>query len=63
MTVTYRKARIFKKPIMEIFLDGPFYGHGNSPKEKAASLHSKVYNAMKERSKNSNFEYIEYRPN
>ena len=63
MTVTYRKARIFKKPIMEIFLDGPFYGHGNSPKEKAANLHNKVYNTMKKRSKNSNFEYIEYKPN
>lgn len=61
MTVTYRTAKIYKKPLMEVYLDGPFYGRGDTPKEKAASLHAEVYAAMKARSKNSNAAYIEYK--
>lgn len=60
MTVTYRKSKRFKRPIMEVFLDGPFYGKGDSAKEKAADLHGQIYSAMKERSLNSNFAYIQY---
>ena len=60
MTVTYKKSKIFKKPLMEIFLDGPFYGEGNTAKEKTADLHKKVYETMKNRSQNSNYNYIEY---
>lgn len=62
MTVTYRKARIFRRPVMEVFLDGPFYGRGDTAKEKTESLHAAVYAAMKARSKNSNAAYIEYKP-
>lgn len=61
MTVTYRKSKFFKRPVMEVFLDGPFYPEGDTPKEKAKNLHSKVYEAMKERSHNSNMEYIQYK--
>lgn len=63
MTVTYKKSRLFKRPITEIFLDGPFYPKGETEKEKAASLHGSVYAAMKERSKNSNFSFIKYKQN
>ncbi len=60
MTVTYKKSKLFKKPVMEVFLDGPFYGEGETAKEQAVSLHSKVAEVMKKRSENSNFEYIKY---
>lgn len=60
MTVTYKKSRLFKKPIMEVFLDGPFYPQGSTVKDKTCYLHRKVYSAMLERSKNSNCSYIEY---
>lgn len=61
MTVTYRKSRLFRRPIMDVYLDGPFYPRGASLKEKTADLHDQVYAAMKERSANSNYAYIEYR--
>lgn len=61
MTVTYKKSKIFKKPLMQVFLDGPFYPQGDTAKEKTASLHKQVFSAMQERSKNSDYAYIEYR--
>ena len=60
MTVTYKRSRFFKRPIMEVFLDGPFYPNGNTQKEKTADLHKQVFNAMKKRSLNSNYNYIHY---
>ncbi len=61
MTVTYRRAKHFKRPIMEVFIDGPFYPQGDTAKEKTSNLHAQVYAAMQERSKNSDFAYIEYK--
>ena len=61
MTVTYKKSRIFKRPIMEVFLDGPFYPQGNTVKARTANLHHQVYSAMCNRKENSNYAYIEYR--
>ena len=60
MTVTYRKAKFFKRPVMEVFIDGPFYPQGNTAKDKTTNLHDQVYKAMLQRSKNSNTEYIKY---
>ncbi len=60
MTVTYRKSKVFKKPVMEVFLDGPFYPEGENIKDKTQNLHSRVISAMKDRSKNSNYCYITY---
>lgn len=60
MTVTYKKSRLFRKPAMQVFIDGPFYPEGETFKEKTASLHDQVYSTMKKRSLNSNFEYIKY---
>lgn len=61
MTVTYKKSKLFKKPLMEVFLDGPFYPQGSTPKDKTSDLHQKVLSKMLERSKNSNYSYIEYK--
>ncbi len=61
MTVTYKKSKLFRRPITEVFFDGPFYAKGNTAAEKTADLHSKVLLTMQERSKNSNFAYIEYK--
>lgn len=55
MTVTYKRSRVFKRPITEIFLDGPFFA------SDAEVLHQQVFNAMNERSKNSDYEYIIYK--
>ena len=54
MTVTYKKSKFFKKPLMEVCIDGPFYG-------EKSKLHSEVFSAMQKRSKQSDFDYIEYR--
>ena len=59
MTVTYRKAKLFKRPITEVYIDGPFYPDGSTKKSK--NLHMQIYNAMKERSKSSTYSYIEYK--
>ena len=61
MTVTYKKSRFYKKPKMTVYLDGPFYGEGNTAKEKVKNLHQKVYSTMVNRSQESDFEYIKYR--
>lgn len=61
MTVTYKKSKFFKRPRMEVYLDGPFYPCGSSVKEEAKSLHGQIFSAMQERSKSSNSDYIEYR--
>ena len=60
MTVTYRKSKVFKRPVMEVFLDGPFYAEGENIKDKTQNLHSRVLSAMQKRSKNSNYSYITY---
>jgi len=61
MTVTYRKSKIWRRPVTEVFLDGPFSGDGAGVRDKTADLCGKIRTAMEERSRNSNVEYIEYR--
>ncbi len=60
MTVTYKKSKIFKRPVMEVFLDGPFYPEGETQKQMAENLHNEIFKVMTKRSKNSNFDYIKY---
>lgn len=62
MTVTYKKARLFKRPRMDVYLDGPFYPEGNTAKEQTAALHRQVFRTMQQRSESSDFAYIDYRP-
>lgn len=60
-TTTYTKSKIFKKPKITIYIDGPFKVADNlTKKENMQILHDKVYNAMVKRSKLSNYEYITY---
>ena len=61
MTVTYRKSKIRRRPVTEVFLDGPFFGEGTGTRDKTADLCGKIRAVMEERSKNSDIEYIEYR--
>lgn len=60
MTITYRKGKLYKRPVMEVYLDGPFYPEGDTVREKTDDLKEKVYKKMLERSRNSNYSYIEY---
>lgn len=62
MTVTYRKSKRFKRPIMDVYLDGPFIPRGTTAKEQAASLHQQACHAMQERSRASTYSYITYKP-
>ena len=59
-TVVYQKTKISKRPKAEIYIDGPFYGEGETTKERAENLKNKVFDKMTERSKLSNYEYIQY---
>ena len=43
MTVTYKKSKLFKKPLMNVYIDGPFYG-------ERSKLHSDIFSAMQKRS-------------
>lgn len=61
MTSTYRKSKLFRKPVINVIIDGPFYPEGETVKEKARDLHEKVYNSMCENAKQSNVNYIEYK--
>lgn len=62
MTTTYQKSKLFRRPRMTVWLDGPFVGEGETAKQKAASLHDTVYHTMLKRSKSSNCAYIRYLP-
>ena len=60
-TTTYQKGRSKKKPKIVIYVDGPFYPNENLPeKEQQEALHNEIYECMKARSLNSNFEYVKY---
>ncbi|MCR5786307.1 MAG: hypothetical protein K6G28_01215 [Acholeplasmatales bacterium] len=57
-TNTYKKTRFFKRPKLVTYVDGPFYPNKElSSKEQVEDLRNQVYNTMKERSLNSNYEY------
>lgn len=61
MTTTYKKRRFLKKPKMVIYIDGPFYPDSTlSKREQREKLHRQVIDAMKERSKNSTYQYYQY---
>lgn len=61
LTATYQRQRFCRRPTLTIFTDGPFYPDSTlSPKEQAADLRGRVLECMQNRSKESNFDYIEY---
>lgn len=59
-TAVYKKSKLFRRPLCEVFIDGPFYPEGNTVKEKAAALHKKIHTAMCKRCESGNYSYIEY---
>ena len=60
-TITYKKRKHSKKPNIVIYVDGPFFANKElSIKEQKEDLRNKVYQAMKERAKSSDCEYIKY---
>ena len=60
MTITYKKRKLFSPRIIA-YIDGPFFPKkGLNNKEKREDLRNQVFNAMKERAKNSDIEFIEY---
>ncbi len=61
MTTTYYKRRFGNKPGIKIFVDGPFFSDQKlDKKEQAENLKNKVYECMKKRSEESDYEYIKY---
>ncbi len=63
MTSTYKKRRGSGRPKTVIYIKGPFYGKGDTPKERALYLRDKVYDVMCEDSRRSDYEYIKYKQN
>ena len=63
MTTTYQKRKWGKKPKITIYVDGPFYAEeGLSKKQQREKLRDTVYGVMKDRSQNSNYDYMIYKP-
>ena len=61
-TTTYYKRKFGKRPGITIHIDGPFEVDKNlNKKEAQEKLCNEIYNCMKNRSKESTYEYIEYR--
>ncbi len=65
MTTVYKRRKflpmIFKKPKIEVYIDGPFFADKNlKPREAQKKLRDEVYQKMLERSKLSNYEYVKY---
>ena len=61
MTTTYHRREGRSLPRMDVWLDGPFWAEdAGTDDEKQDKLAAKVYEAMKERSKKSDYEYFRY---
>ena len=62
MTTTYKKSKLFKKPNIDIYIDGPFIKKDElNKKDNAEKFRLEVSNKMKTRSKLSNYSYITYK--
>jgi len=63
LTNTYhRRGRKGEKVRIVTYIDGPFYPDERlKPKDRQQDLRDRVYGCMAERSRKSDFEYIEYR--
>ena len=60
-TTTYKKRKLSKKPKIIVYVDGPFY-YNRELKGKNAEidLRNQIYECMKKRSEESNYEYYNY---
>ena len=60
-TNTYKKRKIFKRPRVVTYIDGPFFPDNElNLRRRAKKLRDEVYNVMCERAKLSDCEYIRY---
>lgn len=63
MTTTYQKSKFFEVPKITVYVDGPFYKDERlSVEENREKLKQDIYNTIKERIKNTNYEYYKYVP-
>ena len=61
MTNTYKKRKIGLRPRVITYIDGPFYPDTSLPKrEQVRELREQIYKKMRERSLESNCEFIRY---
>ena len=61
LTVTYRR-RVFGRPGMTVYVDGPFTSEGDSVRERTAFLHHAVYESMVRRTSSpDNIAFVTYR--
>ncbi len=61
-TTTFQKSKLFKRPKVVIYIDGPFECNFDLPKkESIKKLKEEVYNTMLKRSKLSTEEFIKYK--
>ena len=62
MTTTFKKSKIFKKPSIEIYIDGPFYPNLDICRNEAVNeLRDIAFLTMSKRANSlSNYEYIKY---
>lgn len=62
MTTTYYKRKNKNKPGIKIYIDGPFTLDTNlTKKQNEEKLQKEIYECMVNRSKNSTYQYIEYK--
>lgn len=61
-TNTYKKTRLFRRPKIVSYIDGPFFPDKSlNINERSKKLRDEVYSAMCGRAALSDYEYIEYR--
>ncbi|MGM9874169.1 MAG: 1-acyl-sn-glycerol-3-phosphate acyltransferase [Bacilli bacterium] len=62
-TTCYKKVKLFKKPRLRVFLDGPFYPNLTIPyRDSVTDLRNVAFENMKKRAAvDWNFEYISYK--
>ena len=61
LTNTYKKSRIFRRPRIITYIDGPFYPDCSLPvKARTKALRDAVYDTMCARAEKSDCEYIKY---
>lgn len=60
-TVTYQKRKLGKQPAMTVYVDGPFSPDPKlNHKEAQQQLRDQIYQTMKQRAQNSDYEYVKY---
>lgn len=60
-TNTYKKQKLFRRPRIVTYIDGPFFPDGALPKkQRAKALCEQVYKTMCERAELSDCEYVRY---